>query len=43
MYSIYVRNIFEKFGLEFFILCIMLTISWSAIQELIKILITHLK
>jgi len=43
MYSIYVRNIFEKFGLEFFILCLMLAISWSAVEEILKIIITHLK
>jgi hypothetical protein len=43
MYSIYVRNVFEKFGVEFFILCIMLSIFWSGVQELIKMLITHLK
>jgi hypothetical protein len=43
MYFIYVRNVFEKFGVEFFILCLMLTICWGGIQELIKILITHLK
>ena len=43
MYSIYVRNVFDKFAVEFFILSLMLTISWSGIEQLIKMLITHLK
>jgi len=43
MYFIYVRNIFEKFGVEFFILILMLSISWGGIGQLIKIVITHLK
>jgi hypothetical protein len=43
MYSIYVRNVFDKFGVEFFILSLMLAISWGGIEEILKIIITHLK
>jgi hypothetical protein len=43
MYFIYVRNIFEKFAFEFFVLSLMLMISWGGIWQLIKIVITHLK
>jgi hypothetical protein len=43
MYSIYVRDFFEKFGVEFFILALMFIISWGGIEEILKIIITHLK
>jgi len=38
-----VKNKIDKFAFEFFVLSLMLMISWGGITELVKIVITHLK
>jgi hypothetical protein len=43
MYSIYVRDFFDKNAPIIFLCGISLSIFWGAIEELIKMLITHLK